>query len=187
MIKEDKIGPRIKQLRVERKLKLKDFAEATGYTSGYLSKVEKSKKAPPVATLVNLAKGLGVDINAILSEEADKTTFMLFKKSERQTMGSPPGPNYNYPYIPLAAKYPGRKIDPYIMTLPLNSKSSKGYQHKGEEFFFVLEGRCKFTHGETTVIMEEGDCTYYDSSFFHFGVSLGSKEAKCLVVVYNGD
>ena len=42
----------------------------------------------------------------------------------------------------------------------------------------------KFLLGNREHILEEGDCIYFDSSFPHFGESVGRKEAKCFMVIY---
>ena len=51
IINEADIGKRIKSLRNKKRVTLETLAADTGFTKGYLSKVEKSVKAPPVSTL----------------------------------------------------------------------------------------------------------------------------------------
>jgi mannose-6-phosphate isomerase-like protein (cupin superfamily) len=75
-------------------------------------------------------------------------------------------------------------MEPFILTLPLKPKRKMIAQHEGEESLFVLEGTMKFLHGNREYIIEEGDCIYFDSSFPHFGESVGGKEAKCFMVIY---
>jgi mannose-6-phosphate isomerase-like protein (cupin superfamily) len=43
----------------------------------------------------------------------------------------------------------------------------------------------KFHHGTEELIVEEGDCVYFDSGIPHFGESLGDKAVKCLMVIFN--
>lgn len=182
MLSEDKIGSRIKKLRIERNLKLNDLAKATGYTSGYLSKVENSEKAPPVSTLIGLAKALGVDIEAFFSEEEEKISFSLLRKKERLEMGDPAGNLADYAYEPLVSSYPNRKMNPYILTTYKDIQGINNFHHQGEEFLFMLEGRAEFTHGDQTVILEEGDAIYFDASIPHHGVALDDK-ARCLITI----
>jgi len=42
----------------------------------------------------------------------------------------------------------------------------------------------KFLLGNREHTLEEGDCIYFDSSFPHFGESVGCLEAKCFMVIY---
>jgi transcriptional regulator with XRE-family HTH domain len=186
MIDEAEIGPKIKFMRLERGLNLRDLAEATGFTKGYLSKVENSKKAPPVSTLLVLAKTLGVNISAIFSEDDDKPVITLVKKSERKTMARD-GTAFGYAYEPLAHKFPQRHMDPYVLTLPLKPRKRVVFQHKGEEILMVLEGTMRFMHGEREFLVEEGDCIYFDASIPHFGIAEESKPVKCLMVIFSED
>jgi len=186
MIDESEIGQRIKRLRIERGLSLVDVAGATGFTKGYLSKVENSKKAPPVSTLLRLAKALGVHISAIFSEEETKTTITLVKKGERTTMARN-GTAFGYSYEPLAHQFPQRHMDPYILTLPVKPRKNAVFQHKGEEILMVLDGAMRFTYGDKEILVEEGDCIYFDSNTPHYGLADGSKPAKCFMVIFSED
>jgi DNA-binding XRE family transcriptional regulator len=53
--KEEQIGARIKSLRIDRGLTLAEVADKTNFSRSYLSKLENSKTAPPVATLSAIA------------------------------------------------------------------------------------------------------------------------------------
>jgi transcriptional regulator with XRE-family HTH domain len=184
MIDEAEIGRKIKRLRLDRGLNLQDVANTTGFTKGYLSKVENSKKAPPVSTLLVLAKALGVHISAIFSDEDDRPSITLVKKSERTTMARN-GTEFGYSYEPLAPQFHQRRMDPYILTVPVRSRRRRFFQHKGEEILFVLEGTARFMYGDTELLVEEGDCIYFDSSVPHLGVADGSKPVKCFMVIFS--
>ena len=58
---EELISGNINTLRKKRKMTLEKLADLTGLTKGYLSKIERSKKAPPYSTLNKIAIALGVD------------------------------------------------------------------------------------------------------------------------------
>jgi transcriptional regulator with XRE-family HTH domain len=184
MIDESEIGRKIKQLRLDRGLNLQDLANATGFTKGYLSKVENSQKAPPVSTLLMLAKALGVNISAIFSDEEYRTTITLVKKAERTTMARG-GTAFGYSYEPLAHQFPQRHMDPYVLTLPLKPRRRCVFQHRGEELLMVLEGTMRFVHGGKEYVVEEGDCVYFDASIPHFGTAEGPKPSKCLMVIFS--
>jgi len=75
-------------------------------------------------------------------------------------------------------------MEPYILTLPRKPEKNPRFQHEGEEILYVLEGTMKFFHGDREAIVEEGDSIYFDASMPHYGVSLGRKAVKCLMVIY---
>lgn len=183
MVDEEELGKRIQQHRVDKGLTLQELAERTGLTKGYLSKIENSEKAPPVSTLINLAKALNVSMSEIFGEIDERSPICLIKKVERRIIARD-GSVFGYAYETLAHKFHNKKMEPYFLTIPLAPKENVLFQHKGEEIVFVLEGTFKFFYGEKEFIVEDGDCMYFDSSIPHYPVCQGDKEAKCLIVIY---
>lgn len=183
-IVEAEIGKRIKAFRTRKRITLEQLARQAGFTKGYLSKVEKSKKSPPVSTLGILARALGVTISALLGEEAPRTSLCLVRKNERPLI-SRDGTAFGYSYEAMAYKYPNKIMEPFLLTLPVKPKKRTVYQHEGEEILFVIQGTMKFTHGNEEYIVNEGDSIYFDSSLPHFGESIGPEEVKCFMVICN--
>ncbi len=179
---ESEIGRRIKASRINKKITLEQLSNQTGFTKGYLSRIEKSEKSPPLSTLGIIARVLGITISFLVGEEEQKTSFGIVKKKERLLIVR--GNSLDYSYEAVAHTFPNKKMDPFILTLPLKPKKKTIHEHEGEELLFVLEGRMKFLHGKEEYILEEGDCIYFDSSLPHFGESVGRKEAKCLMAIY---
>lgn len=184
VILEAEIGKRIKLLRAAKRITLENLARRTGFTKGYLSKVEKSKKAPPVSTLGNIARAFNVTISSLLGEESPRTSLCLVRKGERPLMARD-GNAFGYSYEAVAYNYPNKTMEPFILTLPLGRKKKTFYQHEGEEILFVIQGSMKFIHGTGQYTVNEGDCVYFDSSIPHFGESIGRKEVKCFMVICN--
>ena len=180
---ESEIGRRIKASRINRRFTLEQLARQTGFTKGYLSRIEKSEKSPPLSTLGIIARVLGITISFLVGEEEQKTSFGIVKKGERPLIARK-GTAFEYSYEAVAHTFPNKKMEPFILTLPLKPKKKTLSQHEGEELLFVLEGTMKFLHGNREYIVEEGDCIYFDSGLPHFGESVGRKEAKCFMVIY---
>lgn len=183
-IVESEIGTRIKTFRTRKGITLEQLASQTGFTKGYLSKVEKSKKSPPVSTLGIIARALGITISAILAEENHSVPFCLVKKGERPLI-SRDGNSSEYSYEAIAYKFPNKSMEPFILTLPVKPKKKIMYRHEGEELLFVLEGTMQFQCDDQEYIVEQGDCIYFDSSLPHFGQSKGDQRVRCLIVMYN--
>jgi len=183
-IVEAEIGKRIKAFRTQKRITLEELAKQAGFTKGYLSKVEKSKKSPPVSTLGIIARALGVSISALLGEEAPRTSFCLVRKDERPLIARD-GTAFGYSYEAMAYKYPNKIMEPFLLTLPVKPKKRTVYQHEGEEILFVIQGTMKFLYDTEEYIVNEGDCIYFDSCLPHFGESVGPEEVKCFMVIYN--
>jgi transcriptional regulator with XRE-family HTH domain len=182
MLPEHEIGKNIRMIRKLKELTLEDLAGKTGFTKGYLSKVENSEKAPPVSTLLNIARAMDVGMSSLFGEGHEPTSLSLVKRNERQEMARN-GTTFGYSYETLAHKYPDKKMEPYILTIPPEIEKSPLFQHQGEEMIFVLQGTLRFLHGENEVLLEEGDCIYFDSGIGHRGFALGGREVKILIVM----
>ena len=184
IILETEIGKRIKAFRTDRGITLEQLARQAGFTKGYLSKVEKSEKAPPVSTLRNIGKALDVTISALLGEESQRTSLCLVRENERPLV-TRDGTAFGYAYEAMAFKYPNRIMEPFLLTLPPGPKKRTMHQHEGEEILFVIQGTMRFFHGAEDYIVNEGDCIYFDSGISHFGESIGTEEVKCFMVICN--
>ncbi len=183
-VDERLISAHIKKIRTSKKMTLQDLADRTGLTKGYLSKVERSDKAPPYSTLNKIAGALSVEVTTLLNGTVgpvhDGTIVFGRKKDGKLIRESSDLAGYDY--IVLGAGKPGRNMEPFLIYAPFSLQ--KMYEHEGEEFFYVLEGRLEFYYGETKYIMEAGDHVYFDSRIPHSGISLGDTKAKLLVVIY---
>ena len=173
VINEAEIGKRIKKFRLNKRITLDVLAAQTGFSKGYLSKVEKSEKAPPVSTLGVIARALDVTISSLLGEEGNASSICLVKKEERPLI-TRAGTAFDYSYESVAYKFKNRMMEPFILTLPVNPKKKTVYQHEGQEILFVLEGTMKFFHGTEELIVEQG-IALFDSGVPHVGVSVAIK------------
>jgi transcriptional regulator with XRE-family HTH domain len=185
MIIEAEIGKRIHQYRLQNRFTLQELADKTGYSKGYLSKVEKSGKAPPVATLSVIARELGVSVSVILGEETIDDSICLVRENERMLMAKT-GEEFGYAYEALANPYPNKHMEPFILTYPSDDALNHIFQHDGEEMLFVLQGQMRFKYGNSEFVLDKGDCLYFDSSVAHTGEPLGGQPLKTLIVLYTG-
>ncbi|MBW2636152.1 MAG: helix-turn-helix transcriptional regulator [Deltaproteobacteria bacterium] len=183
MIKESEIGKNIKKYRKIRRATLQELADASGYTKGYISKLEKSEKAPPLSTLSNIAKVLGVTTSVLLGESARRTSISFIRKDERSVIAGI-GTAFGYAYESIAHNYPDRNMQPFVLTLPVKPKQQVIFQHDSEEMLFVLKGTMNFRYGDKEFEVNEGDCVYFDGNIPHYGESSGDEEAVCLMVMH---
>ena len=184
------ITKNIKELRKQKKITLQELADLTGLTKGYLSKIERAKKAPPYSTLNKIAIALDVDAASLLEINFDQSRdkrISFTRKHDRkriEQLGSvADGSLYGYRYEALAFDKQGKNMEPYIIEPAFEDEAI--FQHEGEEFMLVLEGKHEFIYDGETYIMEKGDSVYFDAAVPHTGKSLGKKKAKLLAVLFN--
>lgn len=184
---EKRIADKIRNFRLSRRMTLEHLAKMTGFTKGYLSQIENSEKSPPISTLAKIAAALNADIISFISEDEElkreDTNIDVVKRNERKIIGSRGAPT-GYTYQSLAYRMAGKNIDPYLLTIDDKTPRVE-FQHEGEEFLYILEGKMEFYYEGKTYILEEGDSAYLNSGIPHSGKSIGKKPARFLCIMYS--
>jgi len=165
------LGALIRDLRTRRGLRLDDVASRSGYTKGFLSKIENGRASPPIATLMRLAQALNVDpaqfFQAGHGANGDPHATVHVtpeKRTKVENAGAGPG----YAYWSLAAQRRHKAMEPFLLTVhPGQLDRKKTFQHPGEEFLFVLEGRMDYVVGGETFTLGPGDSLYFDATRPH--------------------
>jgi transcriptional regulator with XRE-family HTH domain len=167
-----------------KKMTLQDLADLTGLTKGYLSKVERSIKFPPLSTLNEIAAALGKDVAFFFNERETrpKDIRLDFTKKDQGKIVKTDGVVSGYEFKMLAENKAGKNMIPYIIEPAFDEQQV--FQHEGEEFLYVLEGTQEFIYDGQKILMEKGDSVYFDAGVPHTGRSLGQKKAKLLAVMY---
>ena len=166
------IGVHIRLLRQQRKLSLAEVSRRAGYSKGFLSKIERAKASPPIATLLRLAGALGVEPSELFETVANPKRkavagALLVKASQRVRVpntGSGPG----YEFMALAAQRGSKRMEPFFLTVKAaDVDPTRMFEHPGEEFIFVLEGEMDYRWGDQLFPMRAGDSLYFDGTWPH--------------------
>jgi transcriptional regulator with XRE-family HTH domain len=186
-VKEIRVGEKVKTLREQKGLSLKDLADLTGFSTALLSQMENHLVSPSLGTLIKLAKALEVKVGDFLGE-TEGEPFAIVRKDERKTVSrfaSKEGVKYGYFYEALGFEKKNRHMEPFIVTLePATVKTSKTSVHDGEEFIFVLEGAMEVILGSHTDVLYPGDSIYYDSNIPHRVQCHQDRVTRILAVLY---
>lgn len=180
---EKQIVENIKRIRQNQKMSLERLAKIAGLTKGYISKIEHSQKAPPVSTLIKIAKALDTEVSFLIAERSSEApeniNICIVRRNERKEVVSR-GTFYGYHYESLAYKKIGKSMEPYILEPAFDERAI--FSHDGEEFMYILEGTHEFVYENKRYILKKGDSVYYDSKIPHSGRSIGREKAKILIV-----
>jgi len=183
------VGEKIKRLREDKALSLKDLSDRSGLSTAVLSQIENHLISPPLGTLIRLAKALDVKSSGFFDQHGNKS-FTIVRKDERKPVSrfaSKRGVQYGYSYESLGHDMKDRHMEPFLVTLePTTVASPKPSSHDGEEFLFVLEGEMEITLGEHSDVLQPGDAVYYDSTIPHLVACRVGKKAVLLAVIFSG-
>jgi transcriptional regulator with XRE-family HTH domain len=184
------IGGKIKELRERRQLTMQDLAAKTALTKSVIAEIEQDEIVPPVATLLKLAKALGVGMADFFQEEGAGVKISVTRSSGRVRVKSRPhhlhAGEVNYVYESLETKKPGKSMEPLLVEfLPMETGDMVFTSHEGEEFTYVLEGSLEFRTNDRIEILSPGDTIYFESDINHSFRGLDGKSAKAIVVVWS--
>ena len=187
-LKDLNLGLKIKTLRQRKGLTLQQIADKTSLSVPLLSQIESEVVAPPVATLLKISKALSVNIGYFFQEEESGKRAVIVRKNERKQVfrriHEDPS-KVGYYYESLAYPKPDKHMEPFQVQFEVKKKEDLiFFNHKGEEFVFVLEGQLECNYEDETFLLDPGDSLYFDSSVPHAFRAVGKKSALAIDVIY---
>jgi transcriptional regulator with XRE-family HTH domain len=78
-----RIGAKVRELRLRKKLGLVELGRHTGLSPALLSKIEGSKIFPPLGTLLRIALVFDVGLDYFFTERVEMKTVAIVRKNER--------------------------------------------------------------------------------------------------------
>ena len=170
------VGKKIKKARIEKKISLEGIANETGYSIDYLKKVEAGKVIPPVGTLLTIARALKVDSGFFLREPESNLRNRIQAYTKRTD---------NYAYTTLTPGAENKHLKAFLVTVDAKQDhKGVGYQHEGEEFVYVLQGKVEISVGDHVNILDEGESLHFNSGIRHKLRNISDITAELLVVIY---
>jgi mannose-6-phosphate isomerase-like protein (cupin superfamily)/DNA-binding XRE family transcriptional regulator len=187
---ETTIGHRVRELRLNADRTLDWLADQTGFTKGYLSRIENGKKTPPIATLARIAEAFGVGLATLVRSSRDQPaaaagdapmySVVRHRQRPRVVRG---GTAFGYDYVSLSRPTALRRMEPFLFTFPREIDKTVFFEHEGEEFVFILTGQVEWRMGHEKLVLQAGDSVHFDARLPHRGRALKG-DATALVVVY---
>ncbi len=165
------LGTKIREKRLEAGISIKELAEKTDLTSGFISQIERNLAEPSITSLRKIANTLGVAVFYFMMDDA--IVNCVVRKDARKSLKFPSSHlSYELLCPDLARQmemFIGR-LEPGAMTceVPLS--------HVGEEVVHVLEGEMWIQVNGEEFSLESGDTIYYISSYPHQIANKGKKE-----------
>ena len=170
------VGKKIKKARMGKKMTYDALANETGFSIDFLKKVETGKITPPVGSLLQISRALEIDSGDLLKEEDDRMQDRIKAYTKRTA---------SYAYTTLTPGAENKHLKAFRITVEAKQEhKGVGYQHEGEEFVYVLEGKMEITVGEHVNKLKSGDSLHFNSGIRHHMRNVGDNTALLVVVIY---
>jgi transcriptional regulator with XRE-family HTH domain len=178
------LGPKLRHLRLRKKIGLKELSAHTGLSASLLSQLENGKLVPTLPTLVRIAMVFDVSLDHFFGDRPPKRMFALVRASERIRFPDRPGaqaPAYFFECLAYPAQ--GKAMEAYLAEFPRRpDKERREHMHEGYEFLFVVEGELLLRRRDEGHTLGAGDSVYFDSSEPHCYGGLSDPPARAVVV-----
>ncbi|MBI0579486.1 helix-turn-helix transcriptional regulator [Neobacillus cucumis] len=174
----EEVYKKIKQLRLEHDLTLKDLSEKTDLSVSFLSQIERGTSSLAITSLKKIADAFGVKM-AYFFEEPFNVNYAVKKSDQKpfKIQGSAST------YIRLGGDFSERKIEPLIVKMQPFQKDTEFVQHPGEEFYYVLEGALILSIDGEEYFLREGESIHFPSTLPHMWENPLDKEVVLFSVV----
>jgi transcriptional regulator with XRE-family HTH domain len=164
----DQVGPRLKQLRVQRGATITSVAAATGISKSTLSRLETGQRRPSLELLLPLAQAYHVPLDDLVGapEVGDPRIRLKPQRVKGRTV------------IPLT-RHPGG-MQAWKIVIPTSKVNPELRAHEGHEWLYVLSGRMRLVLGDHDLVLGPGEVVEFDTQVPHWFGSTGDQAAEVL-------
>ncbi len=188
-------GRRIREMRKRRGLTLKEVAEATGYTIGHISQIERDLKSPSLVALRKIAACLKCsevwlimddsELSAKSSEEGKKSKESYLMRKENRIPMKIPEIDVSYSIF-TPSKLPNAQeaqMTGLIVRLKPNTWVTEKMISHGtyDESLLLLKGELELRIDNSTYMIYEGDSFYIPKNCLHNYLNTSNEEATIIV------
>lgn len=158
---EQRVAQRLKAMRNQLSLTLRQVAERTGLSASYVSSVENGYTRPSVAGLLKLSQAYGANILSFYGPSPEpRRRLVRAGAAEVIAMGDPG--------VGVALLTPHESaIELHLFELAPGASSGGSYRHEGDEVWYVLAGSLGVWLNEQFFRLEAGDSLAFASTDQH--------------------
>lgn len=173
------VGQKIRELRTNRNLSLKETAELSKLNINTLSLIENGKTSPTIGTLQQLAAALSVSISDFFESETVTQQVVFTSHASRPTSKFASTQMEN-----LGKNLNLSSIQPFVVSLQNNAGSGTDLcVHSGHEFVYCLSGRIKYYVDQMEYLLEPDDSLVFEAHLPHRWVNVFEGTSSFLLVL----
>jgi transcriptional regulator with XRE-family HTH domain len=167
----ERVGPRLRQLRLERDATLADLSAETGISVSTLSRLESGGRKPTLELLLALAKAHRVALDELV--DAPETGDPRVRTR--------PVVRHGVTFLPLTRRPGG--LQAFKQVLPPRPDARPTPQtHEGYEWLYVLSGQLRLVLGGRDLQLKPGEVVEFDTRTPHWIGNPGPGPTEALAI-----
>lgn len=173
------IGPKLRELRLQRGLSLQQLAERAEVSAAAIHKIERSGMVPTITTLLKLASAFNRPVGYFIDEETEDSGPAVFiPASDRRVVYTSHGGidlgGISGPYGRFFLAGAHATVEPGA------SSGATAMEHPGEELVFCLDGALDFEVDGRRYHLGKGDAVHFRTDRPHRWSNPGRTTAKAV-------
>ena len=178
-----RLGARIRSLREERGMKLKDLANSTGLSDAFVSRLERGQVSSSVANLIQIAQALDIGVSELFAAPQDQSRSHVTLHRHGDDGEDQSIPSTGYRWRLFAGGMPNDDLEVFHLSFPRKNRMDLMVSHPGQEYCYVISGRIRFHVGAEVFDLSPGEGIFLNSELPHRADNISEDEARILMVV----
>lgn len=177
-----RIGKRIKEIRLENRITLKEIALEAGVSKGLLSKIENGRTIPSLPVLIQIIKVLKTDLSQFFEGISNEIAYSYIHKKaiEYEPEQKENAEGFQYFSI-LNTSVTNAVFQSVLLKLSPGAKREKVVTD-GFTFLYLIEGTVNYLLGNEMITLETGDSLFFDGKIPHVPQNAADSTAIILVI-----
>ena len=182
------IGPKLRALRLKKKIGLVELGQHSGLSPAMISKIERGHLYPTLPTLLRLALVFSVGLEYFFTESQPQPVFAIVRRADRlQFPARGDMAKEDAPFTFESLDYPAleRRLNAYLAEFAAQDPGPDDrvyHSHEGVEFLYVMDGTLLLYFDDEAHTLEAEDSVYFDSTVRHAYARTGKKSCRAIVV-----
>ncbi|MBD3182739.1 cupin domain-containing protein [Candidatus Poribacteria bacterium] len=178
------LGGKVKSLRTKRGLTQSELGQKMGVTASYISQLERNLVSPSIDSLLQLISELHIDPSYFFSSVQSSTQKTVYNKGMYQEINLSGIKESEAEFLLLTGSPKNRRLQSVMVTIQPGTEIPQHiFDHKGDEYIYVIKGELEFTNENGVYILREGDSAYLDSLVPTEWRNMGEVPAQALWVL----
>ncbi len=176
IVEIEELGRRIRKLRLERRMTLKQVEQASGLSATHLSEIERGRTSPTIGALVRIARALEKDASYFI-ESVELSEVAHLPREEVRSFRAAKGVNAEV----LSRGIPGGRLYAYRLVFESGAEWKLPAQDlEGDGIYYLRRGSLQARFGEDAAQLGAGDAAHASLTVAH---SLRSPKGETAEVV----